>query len=769
MLALKSHWNALSPRCQASVVLLVLAAAALATVRTPPFFTLCYALSGSCLGAAGLLLWHSPSRSVAAVSTETPQDRQAWFLGGLLVVCGVLGMLENIPLYFVADDNHRQYLPVLVNAMRGFFATGILPTWDAYSGLGMVLINGGYPLTYPPLYASYLLAVLLGNDLLMFECFAFMHFIAAYAVMWLALRRFGASALLAACASASYVLAGYHLTQGRSWVNVVGVPLYMAAFLYLLSHLIRGERLTPRWAVLAALAVGLFYHLGHPQFWIYGMTGVSVAALWALTARGAWRELPMLAAGLMGGLALAAPLLYVQWLEQGYVAPVHERDLGVTWYLEYLALPWNPLLHRGSHGVNATWPFAGGVYTFALLGLLAWCVAAIIREPRRWPAAGGLVAAAALTMMLAMGDGAPLWPLLNRMPVFEKFRYNDKWQPMMIAFFVAGGTYAMAAWGAYSPRRRRIVHACALIGVCASVYNASHCTKTVSQMGDTPYPPLPSRLEEFRSAQEKGTRPYRLLSVGPANSSRADFVQRLNNNYASHYGIFVANRYNQRITTSPPLQRALGRSSMVPDQFLRHYAVGWFLRGDWKKYDSGYQPDYNMERLVKFAEEKGQIAERIPVSPGLELLDIRTPGTDPLVGFYPLKNPAMARPRALSFTTLPDGLLIDLRPAAFTPTLRYAVIAAFLSHEWFHAYAEPGHRELAFFQDPFDRLWVNLDAPAEYVRIRLEPPWLTGLALGAGLLLAAMGCGLAATRWPRRDKSPARADGATHGARISID
>ncbi len=688
------------------------------------------------LGALFILLFPLfPARSFLSSAIQIPNsppppNNRLCFYGGMLTVLITLGMLEwYSPVYFVLNDNNRQYFPVALQALRGFFATGIFPVWDAYSGLGMAIINGGYALTYPPLYLSYLIADALGNTVLTLECLAFMHFIAAYVVMYAALRRMSASSFLAMCAAASYVLCGYYLIMGRNWMNVMMIPPYMAAFLYLLTYPVSGVRLTKKWALLLALAIGGFYHIGHIQFWLYGLMSFAFAYAWVLIAHGkrAWKDVPMVLAGGLGGLAIAAPLLLVQWLEQQYVPPLQSHyEIGIANHLIFLLTPW-------FNGMMDMPVFSGGIFTLGAMICCAFVLAAIFRHPLRLPPAGAYVFAAVLSMMFAMGDATPLWPFIKDWPVFNKLRYIDKWIPFLNTFLFASCIVFMAQLQNSFPRARHFVHGCAIIGLLATLYNAMHTVNTFSWLTDKPYPPLHAEMAEIYAKQQSQTAPYRLFNIGPIMSRQKSFMQRIGNNYSSYYHIFSVNRYTQRITTSLELRSAIAISSVQPIQFLQRYSVAWALVTDEGNNDIG--PDYNMKTLAASVPEQANFSKEMPELNGT-MFYLNTTETDPLVGLYAAESPKTAL-SALPLSVKPNGLSIDLSNVAQDTIAPSTIIATFLSHRWMRAYAEPEHIALPLMQDNFRRIKIHLAQPAQRIDIVLEAPWRKGFILALFLACCA--------------------------------
>lgn len=697
-----------------------------------------------CVAAAGLFhdLQIRPFLP-GAVPVPAPRGRFWWRAGLLCVLAALLCLEMRVPFFFTAEDNYRNTLPVVLGALGGFFQTGIFPTWDAYSGLGQDIT--GYGLTYPPLYLAYFLSLLMGNAPLTLEILAFLHIIAAYVLMTAACRRLGATPFLSACAAASFALCGYTLVAGRTGYAAIGAPVYLAALLYLLTFIVAGERLHLRWAAGLAAAIGLFFHLGQPAFFTYGMLGFAVALGWALCARRLRdvRDVALLLAGVLGGFALAAPMWCVLEAQQYLRYPAFVfPDAGIAPYLNQLLLPALEKTESLKENIQLLILFSGGVYGVAALALLAGVLASLLRAPLRLPPVGAYAVAAVFCLLAAMGDGLPFWGWISARPLIDAYRNAGMWIPVLTVFTLASGVAVMAELGQRSAACRAVAVS-ALLGVAASAWHAAQASSVIPQQHDAPYPALAKPVEGIRVQQELQLNPSRVLSVGPGWSYGREAAWRFNNNYASYYKVFSGNRFNWNVPFSPRLEKAYALAASDPALFMRRFSVGWLARSSVVGYDDFDQPDYDMAALTQFSNEAAPVTDRRKTLSGLTLLTLETSLSDPLVGLYSA-DPACYAPLPLSFRAVPDGLAIDISGDPEPGFAPHAVVAAFLYHPWMQATAEPGHVPMTVIDDAYGRIRLVVDgtkAPkrrVDEIRLRLSPPWGEGFALAAWLLSAAL-------------------------------
>lgn len=655
-----------------------------------------------------------------------------WF--GFLIVFAMLSYLEWMqPFYFSQDDSHRQYLPILIRGVEGFMATGQLPLWDAYSGFGMVILNGGYPFFYLPFYLAYFIAVALGDVTMLIEVFAYIHLLAAYAVMFAALYRIGAFPFIVMCAAACYAFTGYNLVQGRSWINVLGIPVYMAGFVYLLSYCAQGFKLDRRWGRLFALNIVGFYYMGHQQFWFYGLLTFAMGYAWSLISPGItrWRDILFVASYGVLALACCAPLMWPQWIEQKYVLPMHiYNDYGISGMTRYL---FTPLVDQPYHALF----FGGAVYVAAAGLLLLSFGESLLHRTRQWMSAGVYLVPALFAFLMLYGDGGLLWPEMKNWPIWNKFRYIHKWVPYMNAFAYAAAIIVLGRIYRAGRAGKVLSSFCSILAVGLSIYNAAHCTQVVSFMSDRPFPTLPPVLQNVQVVQHNGVSPYRVASLGFMRSYDQNFTLRLNNNYSSYYSIFSANRYNQRVTTTPEIYGAINLSRDDPEMFLRRYSIGWVLDAISAGGDNDLWPDLAMHRLAE-AKKSLEISQtslkEIPAT--LYMLDPNK--VDPLVFARFSSRPDL--PEKLRFDVLPNGLRIHLQNlTARDQYIPYEVVASFLDHSSFRAYGYPGAKPLDIGPDKYSRMVMTIDRSLDYIMLIVDPDWLTGwLLLLCGVVLAFM-------------------------------
>lgn len=666
---------------------------------------------------------------------------------GLLLLALALTFLEwRQPFYFTQDDTLSQFVPVLTAVLEGWWATGMLPTWNAYNGLGMPLSSGGYSITYPPLYAAYALARLLGNPLYLMEIFAFAHLMGGYWLMQMALRGHGVRPFIAVCAALSFVLTGYMLVQGRGWHSVLTLAFYLPALLWSLLFAMRCPQPGLRWIVCTGLSIALLFHAGHTQFWIYAclMWGIGIA--WVAAIGGPRNPHPALAgiSAALLGLGLSVPLLWVQYIEQlavGYTQSGLEDGLQRGWkYFFYPPLEKN-ISWRRHFFSTGIFSVLGVAYVFLLLHAL--------RRKRQRLQEAALPVTLVLVFLYALGSTGYLWSYLAAFEPFSKFRWLHKLIPFQALLLVACGALGAEMLARKAKLRRGVL---VLIGLCTISglsWTVIHAKGSPFSYAARPYPPLPQAMRAM-DMNPAGPGLRRLLSTAPDRSFRTDYVGKLPLNFASYYRLFSANRYNQRITASRATRWADRLSWQRPQTFLKVYGIGWFLQtrmtpGDRRVFKS----DYHYPPL--------RHAVNRATSPG----NIFPYGTSRLYALKELRPDALvfltdAPERGLPFHILPGGLHIRLPEQAHFPS---PLVVNFLWHAWFKAYDAETGMTIPVRRDPFWRMLLTVPDGVRQIQLVYSPPWARQLPLTLALLLGSL-----AAAWPairrRRLFLPHRGGGA---------
>jgi len=313
-----------------------------------------------------------------------------------------------------------------------------LPLWDPGR-------YGGAPFFAEPgtgvLYPANLLFHLLDPPRAA-TCFVLVHLPLAAAGMWLLARRLGLGETAAALAATGFCGSGYLLSMHGGhyyFASAAWLPLATAALLR------AADLKTGRALGLAALAVALPILNGEFQaLWFAGLLALLLAACGPqdrLRAVGAV-ALALAAGALLGAVQLLPTALFARATVRGTglaLAEAQSWSLPPARFIELMVpapfgLPWPDnanwtLVSSGAHHL----PWAVSLF----IGPALVVPALLPGRDRRQVA---LLAACALTLLLALGSALPLFAAWHRLvPLADRFRYPEKYAlPATVALCLLG-------------------------------------------------------------------------------------------------------------------------------------------------------------------------------------------------------------------------------------------------------------------------------------------------------------------------------------------
>jgi len=356
----------------------------------------------------------------------------ALILAGTLVLFFRKGLFTEDVLYF--RDLFHILLPGrrLISSMVG---EGVAPWWNPYLYSGVPLAaDVVHGLFYPLSIVFYLLPIHWAA-----KVFVVSHHFLAGVAFFVLLRQWRLGSPAALFGAVTYMLSGYLLSLSSVWTFLPGaawLPLALAGFLRAI------EPGRWRWIVPTGLVVALQGVIDQQSVVVFA----GLATLWVVLPgerrglRGTLRGLGLLAVGCLTAALLTAvqlaPLLelYPRSVRSGGVAlgeslvwsfPPHRlvEFLAPQLYGDVIqGTYWGWIFHKD---FAAPIPWLLSAYLgvpplvfVALAGILRW------RDRR----VRFCLVVSTLTVLLAMGESTPLYPLFHRfIPLFGLFRFPAKW------------------------------------------------------------------------------------------------------------------------------------------------------------------------------------------------------------------------------------------------------------------------------------------------------------------------------------------------------
>jgi hypothetical protein len=352
---------------------------------------------------------------------------------------------------FLSLDTGALHHPVKA-WLAGELRAGHLPTWNPYLGLGVPVLAGAVDGLLHPF--TLLLALLPFEAA--FRAWVLLSYALAAAGAFLWARRLGAGPPAAAVAALGFSLSGFLVSSSSNLTfltAVAALPLLLAA-----AHAFV-ESPGPGRLAAVALAGFLAASAGDPQSFVLVVAALPLAALATVPGAGgpgrrALLGLAAASAAILGAAPVLAPVLaWVPHSSRG--DPLDPVDLArfnlhPVRLLE-LALP---SLFRGEPGAawpepyrafiadpNTVRPWIASVHVGA--ATLALALLAAVRQR----GAGWLVAAAALTLWMALGPHAGFAQVADGLPLLGRFRFWEKltaFAPLLLSAAAAIGAETLS-------------------------------------------------------------------------------------------------------------------------------------------------------------------------------------------------------------------------------------------------------------------------------------------------------------------------------------
>lgn len=662
------------------------------------------------------------------VNADPGKSRYAVILGFLFLGAALVFLEIRDPFYFTEDDNFTMG-PVAIAAARGFMA-GEFPTWNPYQYMGQpTSVQSMYGLTYPFTYLAFAVVHWLGHDEAYVELLVIGHILAGYFAMCWAARTLKVRPLLAATASLTFILSGTALMIARDYATMA--PLYVwMPLLIVAAERLRTTTAGLKWAMLTALAIGLFCHSGNGQMWVYGVLFFGLALLLNLSRKSwPWITVAALFSLSMSLLLIVPQMWFVRTLQRQAAS-----DAGIAEFWASLILP-TPLTRSGHpQAFPITWdlmtPFyyAGTTLTLITIGALVLLLAVALHGRRLQTAIAfarqnAWLLCAGIAVCMAFGDESLLWNAMKHVPVVDRF--GGPWK--MVVFIhlfsaLAAAVIVERLLNAYRIRPR-FEYALVAVTLALTAYSVYTCRGSFTNFGDRPYPELPREMAALLKADPVSTR-GRIMAASLGHYQDPGYVEGLARNFASWYELSNVHGYDRFVAITDAARKeglrwhrdyvGAARAYGVRWFIVHRSSLAWFRQQEPRIWHPRVDPFFPrvIETVIPYASKRLQ-------RPDLVLWEL--PDVDPLAFVVADKRP-------LPIELRQNGVNVDVRGAG------NAVVVNFLHRPGFSARLDgtPVPHE----EDEWGRIVVRVPAGAQRLEVRYAPPWRTAAVAAACVFLA---------------------------------
>ncbi len=667
---------------------------------------------------------------------------------GLLLLFAALGALElRQPYYFSQDDERVGAVPAILVGCRSVWH-GHFPDYQPWTMLGTPLAAlSSASLTYPPTYLAYAIARhALRDEYAVMEVFAWMHLGVGFWLTQRLLRRLGVSGVLAALCGLSFALSGAALTMGRSWHMFTAAIAWIPALVGLALRLREGP-VGARWAVLAALAIGVSHHVGFPQLWLYEVgCFVGVVAWLVATAAIPWQRAGWAVVALVGGAAIALPLLWVVVDTTRDMQRAGGYGNGIGEGLGSMLVP-VPLV-RSAHpngwgGSEAAW--IGTLYYVGagVLGAAALALVALFtRRPTRAEASrAGFAVLALVAFVLALGPATPLGTLFTKLPLVSILSSHPfRLLPVVVFFACVAAGLAFAALASRSARPRVFELAAAVVVLLPLGVHVYAARAAFYDYGFPLFDPLPPAVAERVASADPIDR-RRVMPLAPSRSADTSYAHALEHQLPLVYGVASVGGYDVLSETRAPERAARTLLMEQPTAALRAWGVRWIVVHRTMTKPVFTTRTFQLEHQVTWLQawqglDKTQL-QAGPATDELQLVELL--GSRALAHWKEPTGEQRPLPIRLSDWDAEVELPGDPAPRDVTIALL----------RWPQSVVLADGVSIPIDADRFGRIVAHAPAGARHLVVGYRAPWLGGLGRGALVALLAVALG-ALARWLER-------------------
>jgi hypothetical protein len=173
--------------------------------------------------------------------------------------------------YFLQDDNYVQFSPVITQNLEDFYEHGQSPNYNFYQNAGIPTMSYSiYSLTYPLTHIAFLISkYIMGNSTYFMFVFVFIHFLVGFIFFLKILELFKIQYIWALMAVCCFIFSGFNVYVSRSWYFVTPSIAFVPLLTYL--RLKWTTTFSIKKIFLFAFLLSLYAYSGNFQFWIYSI------------------------------------------------------------------------------------------------------------------------------------------------------------------------------------------------------------------------------------------------------------------------------------------------------------------------------------------------------------------------------------------------------------------------------------------------------------------------------------------------------------------
>ncbi len=463
--------------------------------------------------------------------------------------------LQN--LYFLNDDNFHQFLPVIIQSMRGFFEQGLFPEINQHQMLGSPTSSlSVYSLTYPITYLSYAVArYIIHNEFWTIDIFSIIHLIFAYILSFMAAKSLKIRPVWCLLFTLCYCFSGCSLIIMRSWYYMAPIVAFAPSIIIALEY-IRKKTVDFKYILSFGILLGILFHSGNVQMvsYIYIFYTLSLLILY-ITKEFTLKKTFCAFFPLILGLIVSIPLTLITFETTQNIKRLYIQGLNLNLdTFKYFFFPFGK-------GIKSLCFSSGILFSIGLFQIIMLFVCLTIKniDLKKYISKNLYLILGILALILCFGEGGIIWKLLHSLPIFLQFKHPCK-MVLFVNLFV-------------------LISACKFLSckIKNNILKILLFTLALAMMllmnkHDTTFFYYENNNYNYPNSMEKNIKDinkYRIYSFAPMRSPAKYYSLTMQNNFASIYKLYSIQMFKSNLDD-------ILTENKKWNNFLGRYIHWWF-------------------------------------------------------------------------------------------------------------------------------------------------------------------------------------------------
>lgn len=471
------------------------------------------------------------------------------WLTGIIILVLLLIKERMEPFFFVQDDNHGQFFPKILLALR-MLLNGEFPFIDNYQHFGVPLFEiGTYGFLNPLMVISFVLAkYLLQNIYTTLDVYSILSIFGGSLFFGYAMRELKVINIAGLAAQVSFSFLGFILVVGRSWYYILGIAFFLPALFYFFVLFIK-EKINFWWFLGSSLLRSFFFYSGNIQLFVYAVLIEFVSYVYFALNSNKRLHLYYYFCSVSLTFGIILPLFTCQLISLGEVKRGVEPFFAVGGIsldgilTSFVPYPLTKASHPINHGGQHLWRLSN-LYHIGFVWMITFFLSLFSYIKSGKDRFAPLLVLAMFLFILSAGSVSLIYPLKYFVPGLNKTSLAYKIYPFAAFLIIVYGALKLNKIITVF-RDRKVFNWIIIINTFVTILvgvfgtNGNACW----HLPEKPYPMLPPSLTTNLSKKDF------IWSINPHRYRKEPYVTLLSNNYSTLYDLMCINVYDPLLLT----------------------------------------------------------------------------------------------------------------------------------------------------------------------------------------------------------------------------